>query len=280
MSVALFEPAGDGRWAPTELARGPWDDRHCHGGPVGALLTRAVEGIDDDPEWHLARLSIELLRPVPVGLPLSIATEIERPGRKVSLVAARLTLDDPAGAGPGGTEVARVRALRIRRRVDPLPEGTVHVDDPPPGHPETSPWTPAEWRSEWRFPAGGAFHSDGCEHRYISGGVSVPGPVEVWIRLTVGVVPDEEPSAAQRVAAAADFGNGVSAGIAADGYSYINPDLTIHLARPLLGVWVGMRSATDYGDGSSGVGYAESALYDVDGRIGRSVQSLLIGRAG
>lgn len=281
MSDALFEPAGAGRWTPTDLSRGPWDDRYCHGGPVGALLTRAVEDIDDDPEWHLARLSIELLRPVAVGHPLSVRTEIERPGRKVSLVAAHLTLDDaPADGGDDGTEVARVRALRMRRRTDPLPAGTVHAADAPPGHPETSATTPADWRSEWGLPRGRAFHTEGSEHRYISGSVREPGPVEVWIRLTVPVVPAEEPSPTQRVVAAADFGNGVSAGIAADGYSYINPDLTIHLARPPVGAWVGMRSVTNYGDGVSSVGYAESALYDVEGRIGRSVQSLLIGRAG
>jgi hypothetical protein len=39
-----------------------------------------------------------------------------------------------------------------------------------------------------------------------------------------------------------------------------------------------MRSASFYGTPvrSSGAGFAESALYDAEGRLGRSVQSLLI----
>jgi hypothetical protein len=42
-----------------------------------------------------------------------------------------------------------------------------------------------------------------------------------------------------------------------------------------------MRSATHYGgDAFVGVAFAESALYDVDGRVGRSVQSVLVGRSG
>jgi hypothetical protein len=143
MVDALFESAGDDRWTATDLSRGPWDERHCHGGPVGALLTRAIEGFDDDAGWHLARLSIELMRPVPVGRPLSLLTALERPGRRVSLVAAHLALDD-------GTEVARVRALRIRRGDDPLPVGTVQVGDPAPGHPETSITTAPDWRADWR----------------------------------------------------------------------------------------------------------------------------------
>ena len=57
---------------------------------------------------------------------------------------------------------------------------------------------------------------------------------------------------------------------------YINPDLTVHIARPAVGEWIGMRSVTyPYG---SGTGLAESAMYDATGRIARGVQSLLIDR--
>ena len=39
---ALFEIDGE-QVVATELSRGPWDPRHCHGGPVSALLARAVQ---------------------------------------------------------------------------------------------------------------------------------------------------------------------------------------------------------------------------------------------
>jgi hypothetical protein len=108
----------------------------------------------------------------------------------------------------------------------------------------------------------------------IRGGWATPGPVELWIRLRCAVVPDESPSGVQRVAAAADFGNGVSGALPYDRYLYVNPDLSVHLLRPPVGDWVGMRTASHYGP--AGAGLAESALYDTSGRLGRSVQSLFV----
>ena len=78
----------------------------------------------------------------------------------------------------------------------------------------------------------------------------------------------------QRVMAAADFGNGVSASLPYEDWVFINPDLTVHLLRPPTGEWVGLRTASRYG--SVGAGLAESELFDADGRIGRSCQSLFV----
>ena len=266
-SRALFEPDGPERWIATELARGPWDPGACHGGPVGALLTRAVEHADDSPvDWQIARLTIELTRPVPVGRPLAVRSAIERDGRKVSLVGAQL-LD-------GDVEVARVRCLRIRTKELPLAEDAVQPLPDPPGTPSEGVVQRVVWAADDHI----AFHKDACEHRVTEGGWDAPGPVAVWIKLLVPVVPDEAPSGAQRAAAAADFGNGVSGGLPFDRYTYINPDLTVHLLRTPDGEWIGMRSASFYGTRtqSSGAGFAESALYDARGRVGRSVQSLIL----
>jgi hypothetical protein len=235
---------------------------------VSALLARAVERIEPDApvDWQVARLSVELTRPVPVGKPLTLRSEIERPGRKVSLVAARL-LD-------GDTEVARVRSLRIRVSELALPDDTAQPLPDPPGAPGDAPTQ----RVTWAHDDGIAFHRDGCEHRFTDGAWDVPGPVAVWIRLNVAVVAGELPSGVQRAAAAADFGNGVSGGLPFERFVYINPDLTVHLLRPPVGEWIGMRTASYYGteQASTGAGFAESALYDADGRVGRSVQSLLL----
>ncbi len=267
-ATSLFEPTGPGRWTPTELARGPWDPRACHGGPVAALIARAVEHADPDSpvDWQIARLTIEITRPVPVGRPLTVSTEIERDGRKVSLVAVRLHDDD--------TEVARARSLRIRRRPMALPDDVVQPLPDPPGSPDAG----IGQRPVWAMDEHVAFHRDACEHRFTEGAWDEPGPVGVWIRLLVPVVADEVPSGAQRAVAAADFGNGVSSGLPFDRFTFINPDLTVHLLRPPVGEWIGMRTASQYGTAaaSSGAGFAESALYDADGRLGRSVQSLII----
>jgi hypothetical protein len=267
-ATTLFLSDGPDRWTPTGLARGPWDPRACHGGPVGALLARAVEHADPDSpvDWQIARLTIELTRPVPVGSPLTLSTEIERAGRKVSLVGVRLH--------DGDTEVARARSLRIRTTALALPETVVQPRSDPPGAPHDAVAQGVSWAAGEQV----AFHTHACEHRFTEGSWDVPGPVGVWIRLGVPVVPGETPSGVQRAAAAADFGNGVSAGLPYEQFTFINPDLTLHVLRAPVGEWIGMRTASHYGTeaASTGAGFAESALYDTEGRFGRSVQSLII----
>jgi len=271
--TALFEPVGADGWMATELARGPWDPRHCHGGPVSALLARAVEHVEmgseagqDATDWQVARLSVELTRPVPIGVPLTLVTHVERPGRKVSLVAVALF--------DGQIEVARARALRIRTVDVDLPADTVQPAADPPGSPGDGRTIASSWGTE----NGIAFHTHACDHRFVEGGWDEPGPVAAWIRITKPVVDGEEPSGVQRAVAAADFGNGVSRGLDAERFLFINPDLTVHLIRQPVGEWIGMRTASYYGvdERSTGAGMAESALYDAHGRLGRSVQSLFV----
>jgi len=263
--AALFDLDDDGRVVATEYSRGPWDPSACHGGPVAALLVRAIERC---VEWHVARATVELTRPVPVGRPLALGTTLERPGRRVSLVGAVLA--------DGENEVARIRGLRIRRAELPLPADTVLPDDRFPAGPLES---TLERPSFGEHPGVGAditFAETACEHRFASGGWQIPGPVDVWIRLTVPVVDGEDPTGAQRAAAAADFGNGVSSALDWASHLFINPDLTVHLVRPPAGEWIGLRAASHLT--GLGVGMAESALHDEHGQVGRSVQSLYLDR--
>jgi hypothetical protein len=93
----------------------------------------------------------------------------------------------------------------------------------------------------------------------------------------VPLVAGEQTSPLARVAAAADFGNGVSWVLQrARGWQFINPDLTISLYRHPAGEWVCLEAATYVG--SQGIGQAESVLWDEHGRLGRAMQSLLLDR--
>jgi hypothetical protein len=74
-----------------------------------------------------------------------------------------------------------------------------------------------------------AFARDAIEIRFVEGDWFMPGPVALWARLLVRVVPDEEPSPLQRTVALADMGNGVSWVVGFDTHTFINPDLTVHL---------------------------------------------------
>jgi hypothetical protein len=257
MSDAIFLTDGE-RFIPTDLARGPWTPEAQHGGPPAALLARAVERFGDGASMFVTRITIELLRPVPIA-PLTIATGWARPGRKVQLVTASLC--------SGDAEVARATGLRIRRAEIPLPADLARLA-PPPG-------PNSEGYSSPGFVDDRAFHSLAVEHRFVGGSFALAGPATDWVRLRVPLVEGEETSPLCRVAAVADFGNGISWVLnRGDGYRFINPDLTVYVHRLPVGEWVCLDAVTHVQ--TNGVGVAESTLYDEHGEIGRALQSLIV----
>lgn len=258
---ALFLPDAGG-FVPSELARGPWSPDALHGGPVAALLAQLADGAEAPGPMHPARLTIELLRPVPLA-PLRAAVRVLRPGRRVQLVESALFADE--------REVARCTLLRLRREAIALPtDARAGADVPPPG-PTASRPTSAPWRGPER-----GYHSHATEHRLARGAWGVPGPCTDWIRLCVPLLPGAPPAPLARVAAAADFGNGIGSALPFDRFTFVNADLTIHLHRLPAGEWVCLDAAT--WPGEDGVAIAESALYDERGRLGRALQSVLIER--
>lgn len=261
MEEALFERDGS-EYVPSRQTVGPWDPDAQHGGAPAALLAWAVESEPTVGPMALARLTVELLRPVPIR-PLTLTTTVVRPGRKVQLVRAVLA--------DGEVEVAMAHGMRIRCADVTLPEG-VGAEEPPPSTPEQG--APSPLGGLITDPTRTGYNTTANEVLFTSGGFDRPGPAMAWIRLLVPVVAGEATSPPMRVAAAADFGNGLSGVLPSDRWLFVNPDLTIHLARPPEGEWVGMRSTT-LATGR-GVGLAETALYDRTGRIGRSIQSLLL----
>jgi hypothetical protein len=110
--------------------------------------------------------------------------------------------------------------------------------------------------------------------RFLSGSYLEPGPATAWFRLRHPLVAGEEPSSLQRLAAAADFGNGISAILPWDDYVFINPDLTVYLEREPVGEWFLLESQTRLG--REGIGMSESLIYDERGRVGRALQALLV----
>jgi hypothetical protein len=253
--VAVYVPEGDA-FVPTELARGPWDPNAQHGGAPAALLARAIEA--EAGELGVARLTYEFLRPVPLE-PLAISTRLVRPGRRARLIEATLEA--------GGSAVCRVLGLVLARVPGAAPAvAAAGAKLPPPDGVEPSPSPPG---------VKPMFGGDAIELRFVRGSIAEPGPAAAWLRFAVPLVEGEEPSPVQRAAAAADFGNGVSASLDWHEHLFINADLTIYLARPPRGEWVGLDSSTAVEP--DGVGLAESVLHDADGPIGSAAQSLLVG---
>ena len=259
MADALFEPDGSGILVPTERARGPWDPGALHGGPVAALMVRAVEAVETPAPMHIARMTVELERPVPVE-PLAVRASVSRPGKRVQLVDADLFA--------GESRVARARVLRIR--VADLDLEAVSGDQAPDVGPDDL--EPRPWRDDWGYVA---YHSHGVEMRFLrGGGLTAEGPALVWMRLQQPIVAGEDPSPAQRAAAVADFGNGVSAVLDFAAWSFINPDLTVTMARPPTGEWICLDAYTAIDP--TGIGMAQSVLSDTRGSFGRAVQLLYV----
>ena len=272
MADAFFAADGN-RYIPTELTRGPWDANSQHAGPPAALIGREITRLDGGGERELGRVTYEILRPVPIA-PLTVDARVVRPGRAVELVEASLA--DADG------EVIRARAWLLRRSDVDIPSGLSSDDGPgalgtspstlrpgfaPPGPDEAEPG---------RFPETGqdvGYHT-AMEYRFVRGGFAEAGPAVAWMRMRVPLVVDEEPTPLERVLVAADSGNGVSSTLDWSRFLFINVDLSVHLHRPASGEWVCLDAITI--PERSGIGIADTALYDELGPIGRADQTLLV----
>ncbi len=258
MPEAFYERDGE-RYVATELTRGPWDPGAQHAGPPAALLGREIEGLPDAEEFHVGRVTCEILRSVPIG-PVAVSARVVRPGRRVQLVEAELGEE-------AGEPLMRASAWRIRTAPVELPTEAMGPAEPPPG--------PEQGSEVDFFPTGQerGYHT-AMEVRFIEGGFIEPGPATVWLRMRQPLVSGEEPSPLQRVLVTADVGNGVSASLDYRRFLFINVDLTVHLERMPTGEWVCVDAVTL--PQPNGVGTAESVLSDERGRIGRALQTLLV----
>ncbi|MBB3179264.1 thioesterase family protein [Variovorax sp. Sphag1AA] len=248
-------------WHATELARGPWDPRAQHGGAPSALLAHIAESAVTEPGWQLARLSVELVKPVPLGALNSRCTT------QASRSTTRVGIDLLAG----DTLVARAHALLLRTQALSLP------DDLPGWSPAQLLPLPHECDRQVRIPGlpeGVYFHRGAIESRVAHGDPSQPGPAAAWFRLIVPMVQDTPTSPAMRACAAADFGNGLSWVLPAQRYLFSNADLSVHLMRQPVGEWIGVAAETQ-ADGA-GTGTALSRLYDEQGPIGVAIQTLVL----
>ena len=264
MAETFFESDCD-RYVATELTRGPWDPKAQHAGPPAALLGREIErlgggriGGEDGLPAQVGRVTYEVLRPVPIG-PVSVEARVTRPGRRVEMVEGSLS-------GAQGEELMRARAWRLR---------TEDIEFEAPPFPKPPPPPDRGDPGEFFHTGYDVGYHTAMEYRFIEGAFMDPGPAVVWMRMGVPLLPGEEPTPLQRVLAAADSGNGVSAALDWRRYLFINVDLSIHLHRMPAGEWVCLDAVTL--PERNGIGIADTALFDAEGPIGRAIQTLLVG---
>lgn len=251
----------------TALAGSGWGPDMQHGGPVAALLTRAMDRCQPSPGARISRLSVDILGAIPLTR-VRTAAQLVRPGRRIALVAADLWALTRQGQWQ---LAAQARAWRLA--TSPTPDVVSRADwsssTPDPATIEALGDTalPDEWRMgfvnalDWRIP----------------GDIAGPGPSLAWLRLRHPIVAGETTTALEQAAAIADTANGVGARLDARAFTYLNTDLTIHLFDAPSGAWIGL--AAESSVGPDGIGLSSAVMLDAErGPIGRVAQALLVQR--
>src|SRR5258707_2092373 len=227
---------------PTEFAAGPWAPTVQHGGAPAALLARAIEATQPPGAGQVARVTIELIRPVPLAA-LKVTTRTLHNGRKLQLIEAILTAQS--------TQVARATAVRLR---------STHLDLPPEAMSTREASPPGPGTGTTPQPSGTNPYFTGIDTRVVAGSLSAPGPATAWFRLTRPILAGEEPSPLMRVMAVADFANGISSLLVPRQWSFNNADLPVYCHRLPAGEWVALDSQTVLS--GPGIGCAPSRLHD------------------
>jgi acyl-coenzyme A thioesterase PaaI-like protein len=237
-------------------AAGPWDPGMQHGSAPASLVVWAAEAIPTPVPMHVARVTIDLMRPVPLA-ELTLETSVLREGRKIQLCAIRLL--------SGGVVVVGATVLKIKTQALVLPPDVVDLPVELPG-PDQSPQEQPSFSS--------SPFVTGVSMRAARGRFGVPGPGAIWYRADRPLVEGSPVSQAMRAVVAADFCNGTSAVLDFQRWTFINADLTVSFARPPVGEWILLDAESWIG--RDGAGLAMARLADIKGYFGRAVQSLVI----
>jgi hypothetical protein len=242
---ALHEAPGEGRFHPTDSARGPWGD-FLSGMATCGILAREIERCHGDPALMPSRLTIDLYRPTPVT-GIEIRTRVIRDGRRIRAVDADLLAD--------GTSSARASCVMLRR------------GDEPPG----SFWSPEDWNA--RAPETISPTAEGPEWiRPIAGRMDTLDQRRAWFCRAAEVVRGVENTPFVRVALSSDFASPFA--LHSDvGLYYINSDITLNIHRLPVGDWIGFEVAA--AGATEGVAVGNCFLYDTTGRIGSVVMGAL-----
>ena len=253
---AFFLPLGDNVYQPTEATIGPWSPSQQHGGPPIALLAQALRRFPSEFGLDIARITFEILGPVPVEA-CEVRVRVLRPGRRIELIQGELLV--------GGKPVLLAHAWRVERK----PESVVAVEDP-----FATPQLP-EAQAQVFFTGVDYFpYGDALEWRFAEGSFVERGPATVWARPRIPVVAGLATDGIEALLLILDSANGVSAELDILHWTFVPVDLTINMHRHPRGEWFGMSARTIIDPG--GIGTVTTAVFDSDGALGRSLHTLFV----
>ncbi|WP_211247574.1 thioesterase family protein [Cryptosporangium arvum] len=255
---AFYRDLGDGRFESSTATAGPWSAALQHAGPPSGLIGAVMERHAPREGFRIARVTLDIPRPVPVA---ELSVEVTT----ISSTARTELLDAQISAA--GRTVMRARAWRVLA----APADTPPLRHGPPASPLPDVATPAPMAAgahvagylsamEWRFVSGGGF--------------TEAGPGEAWGRQRIPLIADAEDSPLTRALTIADTNWAVGSELDFVGRLVINTDVTVALHRDPVGEWLCLRAETVASPGGSGL--ATGRLDDRSGDCGRILQTLLV----
>lgn len=261
MAEVLFH-IDDDFFVPTLLAGSPWHPDVLHGGAPAALLAYCFQRQVNDPEMLPARLSIDLLRPVP-GTPLQVKIQPVRQGKRIVLLEANLMA--------GKNLVAQATGLFVKAEPVALPDYAPRYARslPEPEGIKTVSFGDAMFGNFSKMPPG--LHTT-VQLRPASE-LNESGKGSAWIALPVPIIEGETNSPFMLAALASDFGNGVGQLNLGHNIGTINADVQLQLSRLPIGDWIGLESEALLGE--TGVGQVLTVMHDEQGRVGQVSQTIM-----
>ena len=263
----LLAPSGEAadtlgeKFRATDMARGTWSAAIQHGGPVSALLVRALERCEQRDDTRLSRVVIDLLGGVPSEGDLWVSSQMQRGGKQIELVSAEMLAQGTDGQP---RPVARASGWRLQQQ-DTAP--VAHAAAPLP-RPRTEArvrnMKPLDWDRNY-------VHS--LQWLWLTEPLTL-GPGESWINPTVDLVNGESMTQLERLFAVADCANGIGSKLDITKWTFLNTDLAVHVFRIPDGEWIGIRAETSYGP--DGIGTTIGTLFDERGAVGAIQQSVLV----
>lgn len=238
-------------FASTDHTRSNWTPEIQHGSPPLALLTKTIEE-QLRPGMRIGRMTLDILGAIPVT-EVRVRSRVERPGSRICLLSAEMIAERPVARVTAWALATSDTAEAATDRFPPLVEG---------GR--------APLELAWKD-AGG--YIDSVQWRAQSKDATA---TVYWMRPLVGLVDDEPTTALQRLAMVVDSANGVGAVIDPDTFVYMNTDTVVHLHRLPAGDDFALRARGSIGP--DGIGVTTAELFDRDGFIGTSAQTLLVQR--
>jgi hypothetical protein len=251
------------KFRATDLARGTWSAAIQHGGPVSALLVRALERCERRDDTRLSRVVIDLLGGVPADGDLWVSSQLLRGGKQIELVGAEILAPGPNG---DPRPVARASGWRLQQQDT---RSLTHAAAPLP-----RPRTEAS-RRNMRALMWDRNYVHSLDWLWLTEPLTA-GPGESWITPTVDLVGGETMTPLERLFAVADCANGIGSKLNITKWTFLNIDLAVHVFRIPDGEWIGIRAETSYGP--DGVGTTIGTLFDEQGAVGAIQQSVLVRR--